>query len=248
MNLIEATTPRIYRLYLEVPLILLLTTFTFGKAMIGSPNKISSFDSTYSVNIHPTLPSYLVHYHFNAVQGKNGLSTQITVLVYTTIDRKTVDTIKYIIQDLDPLYLKVSPKNTTAPQFVDVNFDGYLDMRLVDFRDDRNNFVYMYYVFDPKQHVFTVNGELSELLSSGAKFDYPNKQFTVTSMTSNLCDGYCWEENTYSVVNNHPILQKQVISELEKYNNSTRRKLTTKKSVSGVMKVVSVEYEDIDDN
>jgi len=49
-------------------------------------------------------------------------------------------------------------------------------------------------------------------------------------------------------VNNHPILQKQVISELEKYNNSTRRKLTTKKSVNGVMKVVNVEYEDIDDN
>ena len=248
MNLIEATTPRIYRLYLEVPLILLLTTFTFGKAMIGSPNKISSFDSTYSVNIHPTLSSYLVHYHFNAVQGKNGLSTQITVLVYPTNDRNSVDTIKYIIQDLNPLYLADSPKNETVPQFVDVNFDGYLDMRLVDFRDDRSNFVYMYYVFDPKRHIFTVNGELSELFSSGAKFDYRNKQFTVTSMTSSLCDGDCWEENTYSVVNNHPILQKQVISELEKYNNSTRRKLTTKKSVNGVMKVVNVEYEDIDDN
>jgi hypothetical protein len=158
-----------------------------------------------------------------------------------------IDTIHYVVIGCDPLYVTSPLDEETRPKFLDVNFDGYLDMRLLDIRDDRGNFGYCYYLFDPQKRVFVFNQEFSHLIATGANFDYSKKQFTTSWITDKFCEGNCWEEKTFGVKNNHPVLLEQVISGIEENGKSRRRIITTKQNIDGIMKTVKVDHEEIDD-
>jgi len=228
---------------------LLFANYSFAQSGADSSSVKAFCDTTYRIKINPSLPEYLIHYHCNYIyiEEKEAISTEITVTVCSLSTPKMIDTIHYVILGCDPLYVTSPSFKETRPEFSDVNFDGFIDMRLLDIRGDRGDFAYCYYLFDPKERVFRINQEFSELLATGAKFDYSKKQFTTSWITNNFCEGYCWEENTYGVINNHPVLVEQVISEIGNKGKLRRRIITTKQNIGGIMKTVKTDYEEIDD-
>lgn len=91
---------------------------------------------------------------------------------------------------------------THAFQLVDLNFDGYLDLRLLDNEGATGNNWYVSFLYDPEKGKFIQNWHLSS--QSGLIVDSKNKQLS----TYNRC-GWCYEFiKYYKYRNGHYILSK----------------------------------------
>jgi hypothetical protein len=87
-------------------------------------------------------------------------------------------------------------------QLVDLNFDGYLDLRLLDNEGATGNNWYASFLYDPEKGKFIHNWHLSS--QSGLTVDHENKQV----FTYDRC-GWCYEFiKYYKYRNGHYILSK----------------------------------------
>jgi hypothetical protein len=89
-------------------------------------------------------------------------------------------------------------------QMVDVNFDGYLDLRLLDNAGATGNDWYATYIYNPSSGKFKYHHELSQL--SGITIDQKMKQI-ITYNRGGYCDEY---REYYKLVRNKLILLKVV--------------------------------------
>jgi hypothetical protein len=96
-------------------------------------------------------------------------------------------------------------------ELVDINFDGYLDLRLLYNTGATGNNWYATYLFNPSTGKFVSHEELSEL--SGLEIDQGAKQIITYDR-----DAYCNEVRSYyKVVNNKLVLSKAEWSEYFNY-------------------------------
>jgi len=225
-----------------------LTLILFVTCCRAQPAPIVVYDSTYQIRIHPTLPAYFIH--FRVVDGKNAdgeTACLFSIATHSSIDQHLIDSVYYSKKDFeaDDLRYIYSSKsyNETKPQFYDVNFDGYLDLRMVSFKYNYYDFSYDYYLYNPEEKKFQFSEEFTSVCNN-ATIDSKQKTIQLTSTTVRDC-GYCWEEKTYRVENNLPVLSQLVISELETINGVSKWKLTTKRNIKGTMKIVHTEYNDL---
>lgn len=97
------------------------------------------------------------------------------------------------------------------PGFVlqDVNFDGYNDIRLMQFRPPGPNIPYLYWTYDPGQKRFRRNRILETITSP--EIDGQKKE-----IRSHWSDGAAREgTNVYRFFRQKPVLVKQIIKEYE---------------------------------
>jgi hypothetical protein len=95
-------------------------------------------------------------------------------------------------------------------QFVDLNFDGYLDLRLLNNTGATGNNWYASYIYDPASGKFKFQSELSKL--SGIRIDGDNKQIVTYSRI-----GYCEEAmEYYKVVKDKLVLVKAEWTEIDR--------------------------------
>jgi len=95
-------------------------------------------------------------------------------------------------------------------EFVDMNFDGYLDLRLLYNTGATGNNWYATYLFNPSKGEFVYHEELSKL--SGMKIDEKFKQIITYDR-----EGACAEISVYyEVMNNKLVLSKAEWSEIDR--------------------------------
>lgn len=159
----------------------------------------------FNAKINDTHPSYT----FKIISSlDNIIISQDTTKVYfpetleITEDGKSIHTqILDLSKDelIFPTGNKVFYKLT---QLVDMNFDGYFDLRLLSGPNYSVNVDYMCYLFEPKSKMFIHHQELSKL--SSALFDYRNKYIISFSSLGGTEEQLCY----FSIINNilRPIL------------------------------------------
>jgi len=95
-------------------------------------------------------------------------------------------------------------------EFVDINFDGYLDLRLLYNTGATGNNWYATYLFNPSIGEFVYHKELSKL--SGMKIDQKSKQIITYDR-----EGFCAEISAYyKVMNNKLVLSKAEWTEIDR--------------------------------
>jgi hypothetical protein len=218
-----------------------------NKTLQSIPNVV--YDSTYQVRIQNTLPNYLIHFHI--IEGKNAageVACLFSIATRSSIDQKLIDSVFYSKKDFEAdylchIFLSHGDYDEAKPKFIDVNFDGYLDIRMVSFQDNFGNFSYDYLLFNPEQSKYLFNEEFTDVCNN-AEIDASKKQIRVTSTTEKDCP-CCWQQNTYRVQNNHPQLYQTITSELVTVNGVSKQKQTTERLVKGKMTIVNVDYSNV---
>jgi hypothetical protein len=204
------------------------------------------YDSTYEVSISSAYPSYLINFHIEGgitLYGEPACMFSITT--YSNPGRMLIDTVRYYRKDFGPDRLRDVFKSDSQarPYFVDVNFDGNLDIRMPCGESAREDLEYDFFLFNPIKNGYEFSQEFTDVCMN-ADIDPINKQISTTSSTERDC-GYCWQESIYKVENNHPILYELVTSELIKHGAGAKQKETTKRMIKGKMAVTKVEYHDV---
>jgi len=112
----------------------------------------------------------------------------------------------------------------------DVNFDGYKDIRMVEFRPAGPNIPYLYWLFDPKTEQFFSNEAFSKITSPEVDVE---KQLIKSSWRGSAAH---YGTSHYKVIDNKPIL---VWQEEEIYLDEQQVKVTVQERVGDEMKIVS---------
>lgn len=112
---------------------------------------------------------------------------------------------------------------------LDMNFDGYADMRLAEFFTPGPNIPYLHWLFDPKSSTFARRPAFDDIRSP--VFDADAKR-----LKSTWRDGaQRYGVDTYEIINNEPIL---VRSELKEYREPGVYRLTVSERDGSKMKVI----------
>ncbi|MEM9102778.1 MAG: lysozyme inhibitor LprI family protein [Pseudomonadota bacterium] len=93
--------------------------------------------------------------------------------------------------------------------FIDANFDGYLDFRTPQFRTAGPNTPYLFYLYQPEAQKFVFSPKISDIVS--AQFDAEKK--AISSFTRNHAASYT--KKIYSVKNDAPQLNYHEARECE---------------------------------
>jgi len=188
------------------------------KAMQGG-GAGSSWD--FSAKIHNDLPDTQFkllgsqqddRYSINTIDIKQGNKTQ------------TINT--YGGQKLETETLDLQ---NTGFVIEDVNFDGYKDIRLMEFMPAGPDVPYIYWLYDTDKKSFAYSKAFSELTSP--IFDAEKKQITMPWREGAMGMG----ENTYTVEQGQPVLIRQ---EIRHYLDDGGYKLTVKALKNGKMEIV----------
>lgn len=115
----------------------------------------------------------------------------------------------------------------------DINFDGYNDIRLLQFLPAAPNLPYYYWTFNSKTQKFQRQKALEEITSPD--FD-PKKKLIYSFWKGSCCDH---GQSTYKYINGKPTL----IEETEIKEEDSKVITTVKRLVSGRMKLVKKTVE-----
>jgi hypothetical protein len=122
-------------------------------------------------------------------------------------------------------------ENRVPLEVLDMNFDGYADFRLTQFRPAGPNVPYLNWLFDPASQKFVRSPELDEIPS--ARYDAANRQ-----IASEWRDGPSrYGTNVYAYVDGKPVLVRK---EERAYKAPGVYTLTRSRLVDGAWKTVEV--------
>lgn len=120
----------------------------------------------------------------------------------------------------------------------DVNFDGYNDIRLLQFQPAAPNLPYYYWTYNPATQKFEPQKALEEITSP--EFDH-KKKLIYSFWRSSCCDH---GQSTYKYINGKPVL----VEETEIKEEDGKVITTVKKRVNGRMKLVKKTTEKAEEN
>lgn len=172
--------------------------------------------------VHPQLPNFTFKFF-----GENQKEMVI-------IDRiKIYDQEDHELQVIENLNAQTPVEE--AFQIEDMNFDGYLDFRLIEFLPMTPNIPYLFWLFDPKAGEFVRNLELQKM--TFPEFD-ANQKLIISSWkdqgNASGTDYYQWKENK-------PVLIRQVLQEYSDYGTYQQ---TLKERVGEDMKIIEQKKVD----
>lgn len=119
----------------------------------------------------------------------------------------------------------------------DVNFDGYLDIRLMEYLPSGPNIPYLYWIFDPETKQFVQNEELKQITSP--EVDVKNKQLLSHQRT----DATRFGTKFYEYRNNELVLVKE---EIRAYTTPIQYKWTIKELDNDIMIITKDEFVSVD--
>ncbi len=149
----------------------------------------------------------------------------------------TVYKAKLIIKSTNKLIQDISDTSNQCIvadyEFLDVNFDGYLDIRFVDNIDMAANTSYHYWIFDKQMKKYVFNKSFSEVLINELNIDSINH--TIQSTCRIGCAGRCESVYVYRVESEKLILVEQSIDSEEYVNDELQIITKHYKLVNGEM-------------
>lgn len=204
---------------------IVLLIFIFNAALAGSQTQLAYSEKTFSfvLLVDSTLTADSVNY-----------DCVVKSIVVTRLNDKKQ--IQVIIPDEN--YPGCGLPKDQIFIVEDMNFDGYNDIRLLQFLPAAPNLPYYYWIYNPKTQKFQPEKALEEI--SSPDFD-PKKKLIYSFWRGSCCDHGL---STYKYVNGRPTLIEE--SEIKEENGKVIT--TTKKLVNGKMKLIKKIIEDADEN
>ena len=167
-----------------------------------------------TVKVHNSLPLYLI-----TIRGKINKENGYEYFTPKEFEIRDKSTGK-VIQKIITFWMNTISKSDDMIQIVDMNFDGYLDFRLLIDRGVTGNDWYASYLYDPKTHKFILNKHLTG--QSGLTFDAKNKQV----VTYTRCGGCLEFMKYYKYQNGHYIFTKIEWTDMDRTKESGCFKIT----------------------
>jgi hypothetical protein len=193
------------------------------------------YDSTYQVSINSNIPPFIGNFKLIELQSENMHSTiynlQFVDSKNNTLYSEIIDTVE------DFAYFPDF-------EFIDANFDGYLDLLTVIDRDAKAQPTYKFWLFDTQNYSFEFNQNFTDSLICNIEFMAGDS--TISSGCQAGCMGQCGSQSTYKVMDNTLTLIKYTISEQVDVDGIEKIRTSTYKLINGNMKLVDEYYDDFE--
>jgi hypothetical protein len=131
---------------------------------------------------------------------------------------------------------KLSGANNEFIQFVDMNFDGYKDLRLLQNIGANGSMTYNYWLFLPSRGIFRFHQGLSDSCCCYPALDSSAKEIWVSSD---------WSTRKYRFSKGNLILVEYAKGEEVEIQGTLKHKVTTYRRVNGKFKSIKVEYREM---
>jgi hypothetical protein len=201
--------------------------FIYAQVFGASTHVVYGPDTTLSVKINQHYPDFQAYCHTRIINI--GSIDYVQYLIELRSNPK--DTIIQSI--IDTSTLNVSP----VIEFVDINLDGYLDIKLATQVYSLGSESYHFWTFDKNTQRFVFNKEFSEL-SGDLAIDTVDR--TIKSTIRSLSVPVCEDASLYQVHNNHLKLIRHVWDEQIVSDGESKVKTFIEELVDGKMKLVKV--------
>jgi hypothetical protein len=131
-------------------------------------------DTTYVLTVN----SLLKPLHVHLMQGERCY----TLIIYHDDESKPVQTIRHETESNFPLPTEDVPDDDNLITFVDVNFDHYKDLMVLDDRSIHNSF--LFYIFDTLSGTFVYSEEFSDTVGTDPLINEEDQSIMVSGETS----------------------------------------------------------------
>ena len=131
---------------------------------------------------------------------------------------------------------ELSGANNEFIQFVDMNFDGYKDLRLLQNIGADGSMTYSYWLFQPSTGTFAFHQGLSDSCCCYPALDTSAKEIWVSSD---------WAPRKYRFNKGNLILVEYAQGEEVEIHGAPKQKVTTFRRINGRFKPIKVEYRDM---
>ncbi len=186
-------------------IILGLTLFYIANAQDLSLEQHFKFDTTFIVSINPKLPKYNIHFSENVVLPGEGEyykgKINYTVEIRSSNNSNLIQTIKSVNNaNADPLDFNYGDLSEDSNQgmLIDINFDGFMDLRFKSGQAADVNQTYDFYIFNKKTNKFELNEDVSNLTNpvafSDSKTIYKYTRSGFPGTDGNVAE-YKWNKN-----------------------------------------------------
>lgn len=178
-------------------------------------------------SIHPDLPGF----SFTLVGQPVDQAAEIILVTKIEIRRSGELEPVQVIEDLET----ETPVTEHSGGFevVDMNFDGYGDIRIVEFQPPGPNVPYLNWLFDPTSERFVGSPELNKI--SSPRFDAETRR-----IRSEWRDGAArYGTDIYEVIEGRPVLTRK---ELREYSEPGVYERTVSQRLDGHWQVVEQEH------
>jgi hypothetical protein len=193
-------------------------------------------DTVYEERVHPTYPIYQFHLvaYYSDCYKLYILNLKANQQIQIIEDQTQTD----FFEDNKYEFKK-------AIEFIDINFDGYLDIKVFE-AENQFNISYRLWIFDPNLNKFIFDEPLTRLVGGNLNIDVDSK--TIKTGGTGGCVGMCYEWDTYQFNS-----KKLILIEREKQerfdtpdNGSYTFVRTLEKLIDGKLKIVKKVSGSID--
>ena len=194
-----------------------------------------TFDSTYVISVNKSLPKYYIR-----LIEKEDTSGEYTEWKYELLLRTKLNgpIEQSICGESDSPFDMMSDEEYPGIQFIDLNFDDYLDIKMFNNRSANGvNAGYAVYLFSPLNHGFKYSKAFSAILGGTGINLNPSKHEIISSGELG-CMGGCWSTDTYKVQDDSLILIKRVHQDRDP-NNPGKFILITEEMRNGKLIIIS---------
>lgn len=161
----------------------------------GNTAPSSAFAETVRARIHPTLPELV----FGLVGDRQADTLHVTRIVVTRAGDATP------LQTIEALDAAPPVSDAPALSVLDMNFDGYADIRLVEARPAGPDVPYLNWLFEPAAGVFRSSPELDAITS-------PQFDAAAREIRSEWRDGAAtYGRDVYVVENGAPVPRRREV-------------------------------------
>lgn len=203
------------------PAVLALWLLGCGWAQVDDIVQDVRKGATFRLKIHSSLPEYVFHLVGNAEDN--------------IIEKIEISREGKLVQTEDVAMNEPPPRNEEYFQAVDINFDGYADIKLLSWWGGTGNKGYNWWLFNPKSGTFVYQQELS-----GLSNPVPNpKTKEITTYSKGGMAGMVYGQETYRFDGDRLVLMRSVeqnwVDEKKHFVKVTRERK------NGTMQVVKEE-------
>ncbi len=228
-----------YKLLILLIMYLIASPFIFSQIN----NSVSIFDTTLTFTLNNNIEHYVVH--FEIID-----SADITIYKTKIYDNNKVliqsihDTINFMGKEHRMMVDQYSDEPTN-PNFnsdisvVDINFDGYTDIKIKSYVTVHGSSGFNYFLYTPDSNKFIFNQDFSDL----------DGDLTLSNELKEIyTSDYSWQDETwtkwtYKVLNNKPILFTIKTEHVYTEDNKQKFHTVIERLINGEMKVIKDTIE-----
>jgi hypothetical protein len=212
----------------------------WAKIETGSKGLIT-YDTSFVQQINKSLPEYRIR----LIEGEDSTADLDKCFYEIHIQHDVDDSIGQIIKAKASIdYDLVDSKHLSDIEFVDMNFDGYLDIKMLNAMSMNGvNVGFAIYLFNPRNSQFIYNDRFSEILG-GYSYSLNSSDSTITSEGELGCMGHCFSRDTYKITGDSLLLIRSILQDQDASGNPDKYLLTKKELVNGVLTVVKQDTVD----